>query len=388
MTKRFIHRTPGHPSQRGMSLVEIMVAMIAGLILMAGVGQLFTSSKKTADVQDTQARLQENARLAMQVLARSVRESGYIGCSSRVGLSNVLNPAVAGPHAYSDDYQYEGFGYAVDARLSTIAAIFGFEWTAGAATDTAAGNWTPALDASITSPSPGSDVLTVRGPLGEASTLQQVGAAPPVTSYSGNANLTVGASPDFSSCDIVLVSNCTSAVMLQVTNDPVGGIIQHATNGCTPEPGPDNAVDTLNGNVFSAGDSVVRYGTTSFYVRTGGGTGNTEPTLYRRVTGGNAEEIVEGVEQMQIRYGEDTEALPVPVTALPDFTPNRYVTADQVADWRRVVSVRISLLLRTREDNVAATPQTYTFNGAAVTAPDRRLRQVFTTTLGVRNRLP
>lgn len=370
-----------------MSLVEIMVALVASLILMAGVGQVFTSSKKTANIQDAQSRLQENARLAMQVLARSVREAGYIGCSSKVGLSNVLNPAVAGPHTYENNYTYEGFGYAADARLSTIAAIHGFEWTGGTATTTVATNWTPTLDASITEPNAGSDVLTVRGPLSDTSTLQ-------VAPASQTASLTiVGTNPDFSGCHTLLVSSCTNAVMLQATNIQTNDVantttIAHATNACTAGDGPGNAVNTFNNVVFSAGDSVVRYGTTRFYVRTGGVTGNTEPSLYRRITGGNAEEIVEGVEQMQIRYGEDTEALPAIATDLPDFTPNRYVTANQVADWRRVVSVRISLLMRTREDNVVTAPQTYTFNGTTVTATDRRMRQVFTATLGVRNRLP
>lgn len=387
MNERFIPRTPSHSFQQGMSLVEIMVALVASLILMAGVGQVFTSSKKTANIQDAQSRLQENARLAMQVLARSVREAGYIGCSSKVGLSNVLNPAVAGPHTYENNYTYEGFGYAADARLSTIAAIHGFEWTGGTATTTVATNWTPTLDASITEPNAGSDVLTVRGPLSDTSTLQ-------VAPASQTASLTiVGTNPDFSGCHTLLVSSCTNAVMLQATNIQTNDVantttIAHATNACTAGDGPGNAVNTFNNVVFSAGDSVVRYGTTRFYVRTGGVTGNTEPSLYRRITGGNAEEIVEGVEQMQIRYGEDTEALPAIATDLPDFTPNRYVTANQVADWRRVVSVRISLLMRTREDNVVTAPQTYTFNGTTVTATDRRMRQVFTATLGVRNRLP
>ena len=91
---------------------------------------------------------------------------------------------------------------------------------------------------------------------------------------------------------------------------------------------------------------------------------------------------------MQIVYGVDTNG---------DSTADRYLTATQVGllgppplGWRQVVSARINLLLASQEPNVLPVPQTYTFNGATVTAAatDRRMFQVFTTTVGVRNRLP
>ena len=39
------------------------------------------------------------------------------------------------------------------------------------------------------------------------------------------------------------------------------------------------------------------------------------------------------------------------------------------------------------ENQLLEAPQTYTYNGAAVTAADRRLRQVFTGTVGIRGQL-
>jgi type IV pilus assembly protein PilW len=64
------------------------------------------------------------------------------------------------------------------------------------------------------------------------------------------------------------------------------------------------------------------------------------------------------------------------------------MTADAVttANWPNVVSVRISLLVQSPEDNLVDAPQTYTFNSVTTTPADRRLRHVFTSTIGLRNR--
>ncbi|HMR72841.1 MAG TPA: PilW family protein, partial [Candidatus Saccharibacteria bacterium] len=50
-----------------------------------------------------------------------------------------------------------------------------------------------------------------------------------------------------------------------------------------------------------------------------------------------------------------------------------------------VFSVRISLVLRTADDNLVEAPQPYTINGVTTTPTDRRLRRVFTTTIALRN---
>lgn len=62
-----------------------------------------------------------------------------------------------------------------------------------------------------------------------------------------------------------------------------------------------------------------------------------------------------------------------------------YVSATNVQNWDNIFSVRISLLLRTAENNLIETPQSYTINGVTTTPTDRRLRRVFTTTIALRN---
>lgn len=85
---------------------------------------------------------------------------------------------------------------------------------------------------------------------------------------------------------------------------------------------------------------------------------------------------------MAIRYGLDTDT---------DQSGNTYLDANQIGtNWQNVVSVRIELPMRSAGDNVLDTPQDYAFPSgtATTTADDRRLRQVFATTIDLSNRLP
>ncbi len=83
------------------------------------------------------------------------------------------------------------------------------------------------------------------------------------------------------------------------------------------------------------------------------------------------EPLVAGINDMQATYGIDTDG---------DRAANQYVTANNVADWTRVVSVR----LRFTADSVVKGAA-----GAANSAgvQDGRIRREFSTTLQIRNRL-
>lgn len=93
---------------------------------------------------------------------------------------------------------------------------------------------------------------------------------------------------------------------------------------------------------------------------------------------GQPQELVEGVDNLVLLYGEDTDN---------DQAANRYVTADNVGTWNNVVSVRIQLLMASVQNSVSPIAQTYTFNGASATAADRRIRSVFTSVITLRNRV-
>jgi len=76
-------------TNRGFSLVELMVALTLGLIILSAVSMLFVSSKKTYTSQDRQARLQENSRFAMHFIIKDLRLTGYYGCVDEINPDTV-----------------------------------------------------------------------------------------------------------------------------------------------------------------------------------------------------------------------------------------------------------------------------------------------------------
>lgn len=75
----------------GFSLVELMIAMTLGLFLIAGVGTVYMSSKKTYKLQGQTAELDENARAAMRALKQHIAHAGYAS-SSGVVIDNYIIP--------------------------------------------------------------------------------------------------------------------------------------------------------------------------------------------------------------------------------------------------------------------------------------------------------
>lgn len=92
----------------------------------------------------------------------------------------------------------------------------------------------------------------------------------------------------------------------------------------------------------------------------------------------NDEELVGGVENMQVVYGEDTD---------DDGVANRYLNRNAVADLDNVVSVRVALLIAS--DVSVGAPgkgKSYSLVGTPVSVlDDGRLRSVYTTTISIRN---
>lgn len=68
--------------QRGLSLIELMVTLLLSSFLLLGILQLFINSNTTDRANSALARLQENGRIALDMVKRDFRRSGYQGCAS------------------------------------------------------------------------------------------------------------------------------------------------------------------------------------------------------------------------------------------------------------------------------------------------------------------
>ena len=83
---------PAAPPRRhaGMTLIELMIAMLLGLIVIGGMLGIFLSSSETSRRTDDLARIQENARIALELMGRSLREAGGNACGvlpEKIGLT-------------------------------------------------------------------------------------------------------------------------------------------------------------------------------------------------------------------------------------------------------------------------------------------------------------
>lgn len=96
-------RTRRHddPSQRGFSLVELMVALAIGIFLLAGALTVFQQTRTQYRAIEAVSRLQESARYAMSVLENDLRLAGYWAKHSQSGsvsgIPAVLALALCGP---------------------------------------------------------------------------------------------------------------------------------------------------------------------------------------------------------------------------------------------------------------------------------------------------
>ena len=98
----------------------------------------------------------------------------------------------------------------------------------------------------------------------------------------------------------------------------------------------------------------------------------------RVIGNGTPQELIEGIEAMQIRYGVDTDG---------DRLVNSYVTADAVTNWNSVISASFALLIRSVEPNSPEPGgRSFTLLGTSI-GPfnDRYQRTLYTTTVTLRN---
>ncbi|MGH8279465.1 MAG: PilW family protein [Gammaproteobacteria bacterium] len=365
-------------NQTGLSLIEMMIAMVVGLILVAGVLSIYIGSRHGYGTNSAVGQVQANGRFAMDFIRSAVRQAGYMGCavSSPATISSELN-STASTLPYNFALGVSGFEYTGTAPGSTFT---GLAETLSPASG--AGNWSPTLDSSLPVTgsnyvAPGSDVLVVRYATDDPAYVTAITGANQFNTH-GGAELGNG--------NIVVVTNCLSGVVMQLT----GATPAVTTNSVTAAVGgaylPGNASPANLPSGF-VGAQVVTPTTAVFYVGQGMDKG---PALFEAVPSPTNPsvfvdtELVPGVENMQVLYGIDTNGT---------RTPSQYVTADNVSDWTQVVSVRVALLMQSNIGALSLPPSGSTPNfdllGTTVTVPsDTRLRRVFTSDIYIRNEQP
>jgi len=342
-------------AMRGLSLVELMVALVIGTILVLGMVQVFAASRAAYQLSEGMGRVQENGRFAMDFLQRDIRMAGHFGCVND-------QARLLGNNAFRSHFDADGV-------LDFSRSIEGYD------------------DASPTgltlSPArvAGTDSLVLRFLRGNGV---------PVTAIDA-ATLSVEIDPDkwgaltdggVASPQLFGIADCTYADVFAAdsTNSGAGQVVAPA------------AVDdlALYGTNPGGGPALLyRAEALVYYIGIGAGG---QPSLWRaRIAADgstSSEELVEGIENMQLRYGMDQNAASDPTGFIAEQGDAGDV-GTTAADWRRVGQVQVALLAVSPNPATAvaaeAAPRLF---GEAQTVPsDGRYRAVYETSIALRNRL-
>jgi len=410
--------------ESGFTLVELLVALLIGLLLAAAIVTIYLGSQTTFRAAQGVSRSQEATRFAVHFLKTDIRQAGYIGCSDGVSKHSSLNALDPGYTASFDagifGWEFAGTGrdatlnltYAVESGDSTNADID----AARAANSPDASMWTSrivdsaasaqvnvtALPAVISNLSPltGSDIVSITisepildgndQPLYVSAITNQRSLNLGLIDFNGNV---VNGGSNVANGAILSIGDCSSVDTFQNTAVTDANIFS-IDPGATLSPG-NLLTDAFQWQKrWDESASLFKSVTSVYFIGTGA---SGIPSLFRYSSdcglidddGGPAatacnvsvSSLVEGVENMQVMYGEDTN---------DDGVPNQVLAADQVGDFDDVVSVELGLLVRSVDsglDNNNIT--TYVLAGNTSVNPsnpnDRFQRFVSNTTIRLHN---
>ena len=316
--------------QSGLSLVELLIAMALGLLLTLGVTQIYLSSSMTYRQTQGLAHAQESSRFVSAVVTPDLRSAGSFGCLAQMGrpLDQIVDNRLIGNLTVSLTQALQGWEYTGTGPGDSITL-------AGALATPTAGNWDSgtvgsdfpaALAGSVVT---NSDVVIINA-------MTPIGVPVAATPQNGNSiNLASSSGVDVNRVIVATRGDCSEGELFQKSDNANASSVTMAGGNINPG---------NNGNTFNLSyDSQTRvYEFTAMAYYIGQGT-NGEPALFRRLmTPLQApQELVSGVETLQILYGVNTAG----TTAADNYVP-----ADQVANWDSVVSVRFSAMTRSPDE--------------------------------------
>jgi type IV pilus assembly protein PilW len=362
------HR-PARPlikSLAGFTLIELMVSMVLGLIVIAGVTSVFLANQQAYRTNQALGDVQDGSRIAFELMAHDIRNAGLTGCDNNGRVSNVLNNSPAGG---GNDW-WANWGN----------ALVGY---GGAQTDPATTTGT-----ATTNRVSGTDSLML---LGADDTGLSVAEADNKGVTSANFKLNEKTS-DLQTGDVIIVCDPDHAAITQITTytDSNVTLVHNSGGGDKTLPGNCSkglgypAVCTTNGThyQFGANSQIAKLSAVDWYIGYNGvGTGGT--SLYRvnvdpsAATPQFAQEMVRNVTAMSILYHQSSGTSFVPPTGTPG-TPATPTTPavpaiPGVTDWSTVDAVQVTLTLESTDQRA----------GTDVKPISRR----FTATTTVRNRV-
>lgn len=311
---------PKRAGQAGVTLIELMIAMVLGLLLILGLSNVYLAQRQSYRVNENLARMQDNARIAFELMARELREAGGNACgTTRVG--NVVNGA-GGSHWL--DWSRGGIqGYEGNAAMPGVVT----------------GNGTGQRVA-------GTDAVTIR--------TASLNTAVVITEHNALTSAQFKVSPQSHGIqpnEILMACDYRQAAIFQVVANSSGsesGTINHNTGtgtpgNCSKGLGFPTDCSSSNGNLYSFEDNgfLSRLTVTNWYI---GNNARGGRSLFRIENGKAPQEVAEGVTDLQLEY----------LTRIGTSPASSYANASLIGSWANdavspVIAVRVRMDLESLE---------------------------------------
>ena len=381
-------------AESGLSLIELMIAMVLGLLVAAGIISVFISTSSSNRVQTQLASLQETGRFAIGHMDGDLSMANGQYCTNNGGIATPIATSggtyldgLRAPTVYAKDLTGGMFDVttpmggsdggntypAVPSNQYTFPSFLsmrGYDCTTTACTPIDPNSTLtaiPPMGTAFGDRVPGTAVLTVRyinpsrgwsiGP-GRSSI---AGSGNVLSSITLNPDTTIGEPPasDFKSGDLAMLADCSNAQIFAA--DDASGVISPNTANNHGKPAmqqPSSAPKLF--------DFTRDFQTVTYYVKLVSINNNsTAPytgALMRRVNGGvgnpggSEDEIARGVERLDFKYGVEgangmtsfLSAAQVDASTAADCpppAPNPLSATDPGCLWRSVKSIEVSILV-------------------------------------------
>ena len=318
--------TSGRPlKQCGFTLIELMIAMVLGLLLIGGVVSVVLANGQASRANTALAQVQDSARMAFELLARDLRQAGATGCGNfsaeiASGLGTV-NPMLNGAVVPWTGVRGYPAGATIPGTVSRIA---------------------------------NTDAVYVQGITGAGFLLVEAESTTVLDPTDPNIVISRDSRYDFvapagaiSDGNIVLACNSGSAAVFRASSVSGSGDVSMT-----------DATGTGFDDTFGGG-LVARVNNNLWYIGDNGRAQEGGRSLFRQRLGNDGsavtEEIIPGVSDMTINYREGDNA---------DFVANP-------GNWEAVTAVEITLTIDSPD--------------ARASTDNTRMQREFTTLIGLRN---
>lgn len=302
---------------QGVSLIELMIALVLGLLVVSAAIGIFVSNRQVFRATDNLSYVQENARVAFELMARELRQAAGNPCSRNIPIVNVLVSTTTWGTAWGDGVR--GYDGSAGTAFPVVLAGTGKgERIAG--TDAIELRSGSSGDVSVEDHKPKSAQFKVN------------------TKAHGLVDGDIVMVCDYVQAAIFKITNASSSNVTIVHNEGQGTDPKNCTKALGYPMGlPCNKPQNDNYYAYGPNSIITKLKATAWYVGVSG-SDTQRRSLYQVQMINKAgapdklvQEIAEGVSDMQLEY----------LVA----GSSGYVTAENVGNWSQVLAVRVNLTM-------------------------------------------